>query len=238
MTAAVPTSRDREGSSNIVLLLSLMLILLAFFILLNSLSEFEAGKAQAVIESVNRAFNGKIESGDRTPAYSASLGALPEAEAKMREVASLFEAIVPSARAKRIRRAKAVRVELPAASLFRPAGVRLRPGGEILIQRLARLLARDPRGGPSYDLEVLLGVGVPPARGAGPVTPDPRSLEVRRAALLAQRLIEEGLPPPVLSIGLLPRQPGTLRFVVRVRRDPATSGRHANINDPWYKRAE
>ena len=55
MTAAVPTSRDRKGSSNIVLLLSLMLILLAFFILLNSLSEFEAGKAQAVIEIVNRA---------------------------------------------------------------------------------------------------------------------------------------------------------------------------------------
>ncbi len=81
MTAAVPTGRNREGSSNIVLLLSLMLILLAFFILLNSLSEFEAGKARAVIESVNRAFNGKIESGDRTPAHSASLGALPEAEA-------------------------------------------------------------------------------------------------------------------------------------------------------------
>ena len=227
MTTAVPTGRDREGSSNIVLLLSLMLILLAFFILLNSLSEFEADKTHAVIESVNRAFNGKIESGDRTPAYSASLGALPEAEAKMREVGSLFEAIIPSARVKRTRRANAVRVELSAASLFRPAGVKLRPGGEILIQRLAQLLARDPRGSPSYDLEVLLGVGAPPAGGAGPVTPDPRSLEVRRAALLAQRLVEEGLPPPMLSIGLLPRQPGTLRFVVRVRRDPATSGRRA-----------
>lgn len=224
MTAAVPTGRDREGGSNIVLMLSLMLILLAFFILLNSMSEFETGKAQAVIESVNRAFNGKIESTRQTPAHSASLGALPEAEAKIREIASLFEAIVPSARAKRIRRAKAVRVELPAASLFRPAGVRLRPRGEILIQRLARWLARDSRGGPSYDLEVLLGVGAPPEGGAGPVTPDRRSLEVRRAAALAQRLVEGGLPPPVLSIGLLPRQPGMLRFVVRLRRDPVTSG--------------
>ncbi len=227
MTAGVPTSRDREGSSNIVLLLSLMLILLAFFILLNSLSKFETGRARAVIESVNLAFNGKIESGDRTPAYSASLGALPEVEAKLREVASLFEAVVPSTRVKRIRRAKAVRVELPAAYLFRPAGVRLRPGGEILIQRLVRLLARDPRGGPSYDLEVLLGVGAPPTGGARPVTPDPRSLEVRRAALLAQRFIEEGLPPPVLSIGLLPRQPGTLRFVVRLRPDASPSGHRA-----------
>ena len=222
MTAAVPTGRDREGSGNIVLLLSLMLILLAFFILLNSLSEFETGRSRAVIESVNRAFNGKIESGDRTPAPSPSLGALPEVEAKLREVAGLFEAIVPSTRVKRIRRAKAVRVELPAAALFRPAGVRLRPGSEVLIQRLARLLARDPPGGPSYGLEVLLGVGAAPAGGARPVTPDPNSLEVRRAALLAQRLVDEGLPPAVLSIGLLPRQPGILRFVVRLRRDPPT----------------
>ncbi len=231
MTAAVPTGRDREGSSNIVLLLSLMLILLAFFILLNSLSKFETGRARAVIESVNRAFNGKIESEDRSPAYSVLLGALPEVEAKLREVASLFEAIVPSTRVKRIRRAKAVRVELPAASLFQPAEVRLRPRSEFLIQRFARLLARDPRGGPSYDLEVLLGVGAPPAGGARPVTPDPRSLEVRRAALLAQRLIEEGLTPPALSIGLLPRQPGTVRFVVRVRQDPSISGHRANTKE-------
>ncbi len=227
MGTAVPTGRDREGSSNTVLLLSLMLILLAFFILLNSLSEFEAGRSRAVIESVNRAFNGKIESEDRTPAHSATLGALPEAEAKMREIASLFEAILPSARAKRIRRAKAVRVELTAASLFRPAGVRLRPGSKVPIQRLARLHARGFRDGPRYDLEVLIGVGAPPAGGAGPVTPDPHSLEVRRAAMLAQRFIEEGLPPPALSIGLLPGQPGALRFVVRLRRDPATSGRQA-----------
>ncbi len=231
MTAAVPTGRDREGGSNIVLLLSLMLILLAFFILLNSLSEFETGRARAVIESVNRAFNGEIESGDRTPAPSASLGALPEVEAKLREVAGLFEAIVPSTRVKRIQRAKAVRVELPAASLFRPAGVGLRPGSEVLIQRLARLLAREPPGGPpggpSYDLEVLLGIGAPPAGGARPVAPDPNSLEVRRAALLAQRLVEEGLPPPVLSIGLLPRQPGTLRFVVRLRQDFSTPAKAA-----------
>ena len=44
-----------------MLLLSLKLILLAFFILLNSLADFEAGRARAVLASVNQAFNGKIE---------------------------------------------------------------------------------------------------------------------------------------------------------------------------------
>jgi hypothetical protein len=223
MTAVVPSGREHRGNSNIVLLLSLKLILLAFFILLNSLSEFEASKTQAVLESINRAFNGKIESADRTPAYSASLGALPEAEAKIREIGSLFEAIIPSSRAKSIRRAKAVRVELTAVSLFQPLGVRLRPGREILIQRLAQLLARDHPDGLTYELEVLFGVGAPPGSAEGAVTPNPQSLEVRRAAMLAQRLIGAGLPASMLSIGLLPRHPGTVRFVVRARQDPAAS---------------
>ncbi len=221
--SAVPTSRDHKGSGNIVLLLSLMLILLAFFILLNSLSEFEAGKSRAVIESVNRAFNGKIESADRTASGSASLGALPEADNRIREFGSLFEAIIPAARVRQIRRAKAVRVELPAASLFGHSGTRLRPGREFLFQRLVQVLARDTRGGPRYDLEVLLGVGAPAEGAPGAVAPYPRALEVRRAAVLAERLIQEGLPARSLSIGLLPNLPGTVRFVLRVGQDPAVS---------------
>jgi hypothetical protein len=223
MISAAPSGRSFRGSSNIVLLLSLKLILLAFFIMLNSLSEFEAGRARAVIDSVNRAFNGKLTSAERAPAHSPSLGALPEFEAKINELGSLFEAIIPAATAKWIRRAQAVRVDLPARAIFGPAGVALRPGREDLIQRLGRTLARDPRAGLSYSLEVLLGFGTSGGTPAAMATRNPRSIEVRRAAVLAQRLIEAGVPARALSIGLLPQHPGTLRFVVRVQPDPVGS---------------
>lgn len=223
----MPSGRTHRDNGNIVLLLSLNLILLAFFILLTSLSEFEADKAQAVMESVNRAFDGRIESSDRAPAVSASLGAMPEAEAKISEIGSLFEAIIPTSQANRIRRATAVRVELTAASLFQPAGVSLRPGRENLIQRLAQLLTRDPRAGLTYALEILLGAGAPSEGVGGTAGFHPRPLEVRRAAMLADRLIEAGLPAPALSIGLLPERPGIVHFVVSVRRGQAISAQRA-----------
>ena len=223
MMSAAPSGRKFRGSSNIVLLLSLNLILLAFFIMLNSLAEFEAGRARAVIDSVNRAFNGKLASSERVPAHSPALGVLPEVEAKINELGSLFEAIIPSANAKRIRRARAVRFDLPVRAMFGPAGVTLRPGRDDLMQRLGRSLARDPHGGLSYSLEVLLGVGTSAGGAAATAARDSVSIEVRRAAVLAQRLIEAGVAPRALSIGLLPQHPGTLRFVVRVQPDPAGS---------------
>ncbi len=223
MMSAAPSGRKFRGSSNIVLLLSLNLILLAFFIMLNSLAEFEAGRARAVIDSVNRAFNGKLASAERAPAHSPTLGALPEVEAKLNELGSLFEAIIPSANAKRMRRARAVRIDLPVRAMFGPAGVTLRPGRDDLIQRLGRTLARDSHGGPSFSLEVLLGLSTLGGAPAAMAIRNPRSIEVRRAAVLAQRLIEAGVAPGALSIGLLPQHPGTLRFVVRVQPDPAGS---------------
>lgn len=237
MTSAATSGHRAKGNSNIVLLLSLNLILLAFFILLNSLAEVQSGKARAVIASVNQAFNGRIEVASQLPAHSSSLGALPAVEAKMREIGSLFEAIVPSSEAKEIRRAKAVRVDLPASALFKPASLQLRPGREALIQRLAKALRKTPPGpssgttpgAPNYELSVLFGAGdVPAAAGAAPggaTTGDFRTLAQRRAAILAERLVAAGVFQGALSIGLRPGQADSLRFIVRLRQEPADGTR-------------
>ncbi len=234
MTSAATSGHRAKGNSNIVLLLSLNLILLAFFILLNSLAEVQSGKARAVIASVNQAFNGRIEMASQLPVHSSSLGALPAVEAKMREIGSLFEAIVPSSEAKEIRRAKAVRIDLPASALFKPASLQLRPGREVLIQRLAKALRKTPPGpssgttpgAPNYELAVLFGAGdVPGAAPGGATTGDFRTLAQRRAAILAERLVAAGLFQGALSIGLRPGQADSLRFIVRLRQEPAAGTR-------------
>ena len=205
------------------LLLSLNLILLAFFILLNSLADFEADRARAVLASVKQAFNGKVGAAGQLPAFSSSLGALPEVAAKLREVGSLFEAMAPSARAKSIRRASLVRVDFPASALFRPGSLRLRQGREALLERLAQSLRKGPEGAPRYLLEVLVGTGSQAAVDAGAPTgsasPGSASLELRRAAVLAARLSAGGAPLDGLSTGLRPGAAGSLRFVVRLRPD-------------------
>lgn len=200
------------------LLLSLNLILLAFFILLNSLADFETDRARAVLASVKQAFNGKSEAAGQLPAFGASLGALPEVAAKMQEVGSLFEAIAPTARAKSLRRANLVRVDFPASALFRPASLRLRQGREALLARLAQSLRKGSEGAPRYLLEILVGTGSQAAVDGGAMAGSP-SLPLRRAAVLAARLSAEGAPLDGLSIGLRPGAPGSLRFVVRLRSD-------------------
>ena len=225
MTSAATSGHNNRSNSNVVPLLSLKLILLAFFILLNSLADVEADKARAVIASVNQAFNGRIEAAGQLPVHNSSLGALPEIEAKMREIGSLFEAIVPSAEAKEIRRAKAVRVDLPASALFRPASLHLRPGREALIERLAESLRKAPPGAPNYELAVLFGAGGVPEAADGARAGDSQSLARRRAAILAERLVAAGVLQGALSIGLRPGQPDSLRFVVRLRQEPAAGTR-------------
>ena len=217
MAAAAPGTRDHGGSGAMVLLLSLNLILLAFFIVLNALSKYQEDKAQVVLESVNRAFNGKLESAQFAPTYKASLGVLPEAESLTKEVGSLFESIIPATRSKRNERATMMRIDLPVASLFRPADRRLRRDRKVLVRRLANALLHEKRKHLIYDLDVLHGVAAPSDADPSQVSSTPYGLEVRRVGLMARRLVLAGLSPQSLSIGILPGKPGTFRIVLRLR---------------------
>ncbi len=222
MTGAASTGHSTQNSSNIMMLLSLKLILLVFFILLNSLADFEVDRARAVIASVNQAFSGKADAAGRSPAFRSSIGALPEVEAKMREVGSLFEVIAPSSKAKSIRRANMVQIEMPVTVLFRPVSPRLRQGREALLTRLARALRVGSKGAPRYLLEVLVGTGMQaPANDAAPIGSS--SLALRRAAVLAARLSAEGVPFDGLSAGLRPGAAGSLQLVLRLHPGTVTA---------------
>ena len=214
MSAAVPRNRTEAVGSSIVPLLSLNLILLAFFILLNALSEFQQDRTRAVIESVQQTFKGQIDARQSSVLKRASLGALPETRALMNEVGSMFKAVFPAAQSKEERRATVLRIELPAEFLFLPGEGGIRNKGKRLLRRLAKTLTRDRGDGLVYSLEVLLGV----RRGGldgGPAEP-----VSRHTAVLARRLTNEGLPPAALSLGALPGRPGIVEFVLQVRARP------------------
>ncbi len=216
MATAASPGHDTRSNSNIMLLLSLNLILLAFFILLNSLAEFETDRARAVLDSVKQAFHGKVEVAGQLPTTSNALGELPEVAAKMREVGSLFEAIAPLALAKSLRRANSVQIDLPASALFKPGSPHIRQGRAALLERLAHSLRKTPEGGPRYLFEILVGIGAQKAV-EGTTTSNSAALELRRAAVLAARLNAEGAPLDGLSTGLQPGAANSLRFVVRLR---------------------
>lgn len=211
MSSGVQAKREGSGDSGIVLLLSLKLILLAFFILLNALSDFEEARTRQVIDSVRKAFHGQLEPINVPALLNGSPGLLPEAEALTNEVGSLFESLVPALRSTRTARARAVHIELPSIALFRIGKDNLRPERKALIRRLAKALLRRSARDLAYKLEFMHGIPADGTTGAS------RTQEIRRASALAALLMEEGLAPEVLSIGVLPGRPGRVEFVLSLR---------------------
>jgi len=216
MTGGVQVKREGSGDSAIVLLLSLKLILLAFFILLNALSDFEEARTHQVIDSVSKAFHGQLEPVNAPALLNGSPGLLPEAEALINDVGSLFESLVPAQRSVRTARTRAVHIELPSVALFRIGKDNLRPERKALIRRLAKALLQRSARDLVYKLEFLHGIPGDGATGAS------RTQEIRRASGLAALLMEEGLAPELLSIGVLPGRSGRVEFVLSVRDE--TSG--------------
>lgn len=203
---------------NIVALLSLKLLLLGFFILLNALSHYEEDRARRVLESVNEAFSGRAEARESHAPFPAALGPLEETAAMIGAIGRLFQSRIPAVRSEASVDGNRLRLELSAGSLFRPGTTELQPGRGILLDRFAKALVGNGRSGLDYELEILHGV---PA-GATPRLAEAgtRGLEVRRTGLLARDLIRRRVPADKLSVGLVPGREGWLQLVVQVFEAP------------------
>src|SRR3546814_4588433 len=74
MAGAAPQPKNRQSNSHIVALLSLKILLLAFFILLNALATFQEERSSAVVDSVRDAFQGLLPVGRRGAADPGGVG--------------------------------------------------------------------------------------------------------------------------------------------------------------------
>lgn len=196
---------------NIVALLGLKLLLLGFFILLNALSHFEDDRARRVLQSVDKAFNGRVEAPESAADYSAALGPLNGTEAMMDSVGSLFSSLIPAVEQEVSAAGARLRLELPVTSLFRLDSAALQSGRGVLMKRFAEALTRNGRGRLNYEVELLHGI----ARDATPDLVGADALEVRRAAALVLALAKRGVPSDKLSVGVIPGRPGKVQIVVQ-----------------------
>lgn len=214
MAASLLQSGSKRRDPNIVAMLSLYLLLLAFFILLNTLSKLEEDRTRVVLESVNAAFNGRVESIASVKPYSAALGPLQDAAALMADLSRLFDQTVPAVRTQVAADGPVLRLELDATALFRSGRVDLQAGRGLLLSRLSEALLSERNSTLFYELELLHGV---PEKGIRTVAQAAdRSLEIRRMGVLVSELVERDLPAERLSVGLVPGRPGVVQVVVRI----------------------
>ena len=189
-----PERPRNSGNPNIVSLLSLNLLLLGFFIVLTSLTSYEDDRQRLVIESVNEAFNGRVQAERSYGDTSAGLDNLDQIEFLLGRIGEIFGAALPAVRAEYAADAPVVSFSFPAETLFAPGSTELRPGRWLLLRRLAEALTDERRAALSYELTVILGMpaGAPTSRGAD-------ALEVRRLGALARTFVGRGLPAERLS---------------------------------------
>jgi len=216
-----PAPTEHDGQRGIVFVfLSLFVLVLAFFIVLVSISTVEATKSKAVMQSLTSTFQAMVPAGAEPSDFTAKEGEILGGSAFQEKITGLFATAFQVAKVEIVKPGRLMQVEMPAGTLFADREARVRPTAHPFLDRVVAALGARPPG-LRFDMEFVIGAGRPPDR----MLPVDQSLEMARAGAFAREMLTRGAPPANLSIGL---QPGgadavTIRFYVR----PGDEGRQA-----------
>ncbi len=218
MSRAATPHQGVQKDPNIVALLSLQLLLLAFFILLNALSKFEDEKTRRVLESVNDTFNGQVQAVRNASSYSGAIGSLDDGRSLVAELKRLFTTTLPATRVEQSSNANLFRLVLPATKLFEAGSAELRSGRLGLLNRISVLLKKRQALGQGFRLRWLHGVET--TRDRRLAAPAPSLLEIRRVGYVVDELLARGVEPARLAIGVEPTGAGRLVLEIRLPDGP------------------
>lgn len=198
-------SRDREPvkDSGPILFLGLFLLLLAFFILLNSLAKREEIKSRAVINSLLLTFQVPEENKATRELYISALAPVPEPEKVVDEFERLWVSSIPLLKVEKLDDGRMMQVVMPVNELFFGRGPSLRSDRRSLFVDTARALSYKADGFVN-ELEFVLGVD--PDRQIN-------SVQQGRAVAIARELVANGAPPDTVKVGV--REGGTDRLRMR-----------------------
>lgn len=189
------------------LFVSLYFILMAFFIVMNTLSNQETARAAAVVASLERAFERPFE----TPAQASGL--IPPGrhivsdDAFLEDVGTLIAAWQVPVTHYASRGGNVVRFKIRASRLFYVDDARMSAQALSLLSRLAALVEAAPAG-MKRDITFIFGQ----EGRAG-------SFAFRRADALARTALRAGMPESTLVVGLDQTQSGQM-IALEMRSTP------------------
>ncbi|WP_259783164.1 hypothetical protein [Aestuariispira ectoiniformans] len=238
--------------------LSLFLLLLAFFILLNTLSTREETKARKVINSVSSTFRTKVDFQKDPQVFISSLGPIPEPTEVLDEVERLWMAAIPLAKVDVMTDEGVLEMEFEAGDIFVGGSQTVRADRKPLLKStVAALSARID--GFVTELQFLVGVddltrvkstlspgatitedttrpslldlSDPLATIAEDPFGDRRNLAFLRATTFAASLQDLGAPPSGISVGLLRGDANRIRMRFYIRPQARAFNRFLDIKE-------
>jgi len=201
-----------QKDPTLALFLGLYLILLAFFVLLNTMATPKDDRIKAVLGSLLATFSTEILNRVTPTEFAASIGEDVALQEYHRDIRTFFEVAVPLARVEYYSAGTVMRVRLPADQLFEPESIRVRGDREELWSRIQRAMQRDVRD-KRYELEFIVFTG-PFLAGEAP---SGRLLEVARAGAFARLLEARGVRRDLIVIGARPGNPDEIEMTFQVR---------------------
>ena len=210
LVSAPPQQDSRQGT--VIVFLSLYLLILAFFILLVSISTVEDVKSKAVMQSLTSTFTTFRRTGDMPTDFTSKQGDVLGGQAFQEKITGIFATALQVAKVEVVQPGRLMRARMPARAVFLENSTRLNPGVLLFLDRIVAALGGRPPG-VRFDMEFIVGADVSDD-GAFTIG---QSLEMARAGSFAREILSRGAPPDSLSVGLAPGQSGrvTVRFYVR-----------------------
>jgi hypothetical protein len=207
-------STPPNNSGNLIFL-SLFLLLLAFFILLNALATIEETKARKVLTSVATTFRSVVDSKTDAQILISDLGPTPQAYEVLDALQQLWITSAPIAKVEKLTRGQIMEMTLPVNELFLGGQAILRADREPLFDRTSLLLGLAAGGG-ATEVQIILGV----TRDQAVLSTPEGRLAVNRVGNLAAAFIDHETPEDRIIIGVRECDPKTLRVRFEIR-DPA-----------------
>lgn len=219
LRASARSAGRTTGGAGTMSVLSLFLLLLAFFILLNSLARFETTRTQAILGSLYATFN-TLDPDGAEREFGSFVGLLAAADALEDELGGRLRTLLEAGEFDLVGDGEVVGLELASDVLFDGAGAPL-PRLDVFAAEVAAARASVPAG-LRADVEVVV-----PA-GSGPLDErDPAA--VARAIDLAGQTVRAldraGIPARALMAGIGSGPAGRVRIEFRiVEAAPAVEG--------------
>lgn len=227
-----------------LMFLSLFLLLLAFFILLNTISTLRETKFRDVLSSVASTFQTETTEDEDAEILVSTLGQVVEPDAVLEEVDRLWRTEVPFLKVDTVTAGRHIAVELPVIQIFVGAEAIIRGDRQDLIAATAHALSQRLPG-QAVVMQAILYVEdldtvvTEPPVGAIPVPntldvddPDEVFFEVlaldetelafNRVGVLGQAFVEGGVPIANVEIGVRTGNPERARFRFFVRDETNT----------------
>jgi len=200
--------------------LALFLIVLAFFILLTSISKREEDRAKAVLGSLGSTFAERSLAVTGPLDYTFGSGVFWKSGTLGESLRALFQSTFPLAEISPYQPFGQLAIEAPADAFFVPGGSLLQARKTRFLDRLSTILARA-RPGFVFEVEITVLLSAEAARAAGKSRR--RSLALARAGALALALVDRGVPAARVIAGIGEGPAGMLRLVFFDRERPTAS---------------